>query len=400
LDYLTEGGEAKLDAYINTLETSKQQSEKKGFEALSRKIERFPEDYKSNPQEKLSKEQLEIYTQIQKLEQKVMAWDKTKEKIKKMFWWDDVAKGLAKLNQPKNTPPENGETTNTTPTDSAPPATLSADGRAWFIHPVAMVGYFNIKSIGIVTYHIYYDGNIEKHIPQEILKGYEQKYKYVYHDKDNNEHEICIADWHTTKKKKNGVTVSAPDRSDTNIIEYKENVNQGYTSKRVKYKNGDIAEYGWHSQDKGSIWRLYRALDEKIELVRMPDEVQYVNNKVTVRYIFSNTERRYTGPGALAGFIGALAETGLQLTTTGSCFTEGSCFPSSEHVNGKSIDTLYLKDVDEQKFINAMHKFNFNKQITGKDKKKFDNAIQETKGTLHNSHLHSGFDDSSIKEIK
>jgi hypothetical protein len=29
LDYLTEGGEAKLDAYINTLETSKQQSEKK-----------------------------------------------------------------------------------------------------------------------------------------------------------------------------------------------------------------------------------------------------------------------------------------------------------------------------------------------------------------------------------
>jgi hypothetical protein len=95
----------------------------------------------------LSKEQLEIYTQIQKLEQKVMAWDKTKEKIKKMLWWDDVAKGLAKLNQPKNTPPENGETTNTTttPTDSAPPATLSADGRAWFIHPVAMVGYFNEK---------------------------------------------------------------------------------------------------------------------------------------------------------------------------------------------------------------------------------------------------------------
>ncbi|OCG26591.1 hypothetical protein A9G45_10890 [Gilliamella sp. HK2] len=147
LDYLTEGDEAKLDAYINTLETSKQQSEKKGFEALSRKIERFPEDYKSNPQEKLSKEQLEIYTQIQKLEQKVMAWDKTKEKIKKMLWWDDVAKGLAKLNQPKNTPPENGETANTTttPTDSAPPATLSADGRAWFIHPVAMVGYFNEK---------------------------------------------------------------------------------------------------------------------------------------------------------------------------------------------------------------------------------------------------------------
>ncbi|MWP47225.1 hypothetical protein GQ589_07215, partial [Gilliamella sp. Pas-s27] len=63
------------------------------------------------------------------------------------------------------------------------------------------------------------------------------------------------------------------------------------------YKNGDIAEYGFHSNKKGSIWRLYRALDEEIELVRMPDEVQYVNGKVTVRYMFSNTERRYTGLG-------------------------------------------------------------------------------------------------------
>jgi hypothetical protein len=56
---------------------------------------------------------------------------------------DDVAKGLAKLNQPKDTPPENSETTNTTttPTDSAPPATLNADGRAWFIHPVALFNF-------------------------------------------------------------------------------------------------------------------------------------------------------------------------------------------------------------------------------------------------------------------
>jgi N-acetylmuramoyl-L-alanine amidase len=51
-----------------------------------------------------------------------MAWEKTKEKIKKMLWWDDVAKGLAKLNQPQDTPP----------------ATLSDNGKAWFIHPVAM----------------------------------------------------------------------------------------------------------------------------------------------------------------------------------------------------------------------------------------------------------------------
>ena len=132
----------------------------------------------------------------------------------------------------------------------------------------------------------------------------------------------------------------------------------------------------------------------------MPDEINYNKGNVKVRYSFSNTKRRYTGPGPLAGFIGALAETGLQLTTTGSCFAEGSCFPSSEHVNGKSVDTLYLNDKDEQKFINAMHKFNFNEQITGKDKKKFDNARKEKDGELHNTHLHSEFKLDSIKEIK
>jgi hypothetical protein len=84
---------------------------------------------------------------LKQLEKQVTAWEKTKEKIKKMLWWDDVAKGLAKLNQPQDTPPENGETTNTTttPTDSAPPATLNADGKAWFIHPVAMMDYFKVE---------------------------------------------------------------------------------------------------------------------------------------------------------------------------------------------------------------------------------------------------------------
>ncbi|OCG56623.1 hypothetical protein A9G36_02795 [Gilliamella sp. Choc6-1] len=43
-----------------------------------------------------------------------------------MLWWDDVAKGLSKLNHPKDTPS----------------ATLSANGKAWFIHPVEMITSF------------------------------------------------------------------------------------------------------------------------------------------------------------------------------------------------------------------------------------------------------------------
>ena len=95
--------------------------------------------------------------------------------------------------------------------------------------------------------------------------------------------------------------------------------------------------------EKGLIWRLYTALDKNVEIVRMPDTINYVKDNVIIKYTFSDTKRRYTGPNPLTGFIGALAETGLQLTITGSCFADGSCFPSAEHVNGKSVDTFIYK---------------------------------------------------------
>lgn len=44
----------------------------------------------------------------------------------------------------------------------------------------------NSKSISakdIVTYHVFANGEIERHIPKTIKSGYERKYKYIYHDK-------------------------------------------------------------------------------------------------------------------------------------------------------------------------------------------------------------------------
>ncbi|MCX8728749.1 hypothetical protein J3U63_13245, partial [Gilliamella sp. B2838] len=185
------------------------------------------------------------------------------------------------------------------------------------------------------------------------------------------------------------------------ILEYKENVNEGDTQKRVKYKNGDIAEYGRHPK-KGLIWRKYVALDEEIEIVRMLDEINYVKGNIIIKYQFSNTKRRYTGPAPFAGFIGALAEVGFELTTTGSCFYEASCFPSSEHVNGKSIDTLYkFNVVQDQKIINAMEKFHFTEILVGNpntDKKTFKPYIPHYEKLItlggqdgqdtHNHHMH------------
>lgn len=247
----------------------------------------------------------------------------------------------------------------------------------------------------IVTYHIYWDGRIEKHIPKVIKKEYEKQYRYIYHSSEKKFGVVCTLRYYKIKEKENGIKLLSPPQR-TDIIENLQ-VKDGQTERRVLYQNGDVAEYG--SNNGKMFWRLYRAKKNDIEIIRMPDNLNYTDGIISISYRFTSTQRRYASPNVFAGFIGALATTGLKLQTTGSCFKYGSCFPSSEHVNGKSIDTIYLDDKNEQIFITAMNKFGFNKQVTGKNKKKFKNAIQEKKGTLHNSHLHSGFNELFVKIV-
>ncbi|WP_294288467.1 hypothetical protein [uncultured Chryseobacterium sp.] len=248
----------------------------------------------------------------------------------------------------------------------------------------------------MVMYHIYSNGDIEKHIPKKIKVGYEKKYGYIYHDKKDEEHHICTVDWHLTKEKSNG-TKSATKPTHKKITS-DDLVTDGQTKRRVKYENGDIAEYG--SNDGKTFWVLYKVTGNDIELVKMPDSLDYNSSGVVIKYTFTKTKRRYTDPGHLAVFIGTLAECGFtDVQTTGSCFSEASCFPSVEHVNGKSIDTLYLDDAREQKLIDAFNKFGITKQLRGNKKKAF-NHTSDGK-SLHNSHLHSGIIRSDkIKIIK
>lgn len=243
---------------------------------------------------------------------------------------------------------------------------------------------------GIVTYHIYADGKIERHIPKKIKTEHAKEYKYVYHDKDKKEHEICVVEWHLTQQKASGKNLGKIKPTHNKIISDKM-VYEGQTDRRIKYENGDIAEYG---TNKGkSFWNLYKARSEKVELVRMPDNLNLKN--IGIVYSFSDTQRRFTCPGALAGFIGALAECKLPMVkTTGSCFVDATCFPSVAHVNGKSIDTKYLDKANETKFINAMNKFHFKDQITGNDgTHSYENTLHKFD---HNDHLHSGFRESEI----
>ena len=135
LSYLEEGDSAKCDAYISTLAENERESVKRGLELKRRELQaqginnnKTIEDF--------------CYTE---LKQKVARWDNEKEKIKKMLWWDDVAKGLAKQNQQNKS--EQSKTNNeSNSSDITLPATLNLDGQASFIHPMMLINYFKIKA--------------------------------------------------------------------------------------------------------------------------------------------------------------------------------------------------------------------------------------------------------------
>lgn len=77
-------------------------------------------------------------------------------------------------------------------------------------------GYVNCIPLnapdGIVTYRIYADGIIEKHIPKTITKGFENKYKYIYHGSKNVQNEICTVDWHEIIEKNQEVIAEGPNQ--------------------------------------------------------------------------------------------------------------------------------------------------------------------------------------------
>ena len=127
LGYLEDGDVTKCDAYISTLPENEQESVKRGLLLKRQELEKKG----INNNKKIEDF---CYTE---LKLKVARWDNEKEKIKKMLWWDDVAKGLAKQNK---TNPTNGNSANKSSSSAKvkPPAEFCSKGKAWFINPIIM----------------------------------------------------------------------------------------------------------------------------------------------------------------------------------------------------------------------------------------------------------------------
>jgi hypothetical protein len=252
----------------------------------------------------------------------------------------------------------------------------------------------NINAKDIVTYHIYENGTIEKHIPKNIKEEYKQKYKYIYHDKEKNEHEICIVEWFKADKRNNGQKISSIPKGYINTYNYPSG---GNAQTAYEYSNGDICvsgtKYGYRKYSKGQ---------GKVPLVKMKDSLNYKKNDVKIFYSFQNSQRRYCNPDAYAGFIGALAKLSREdVLCTGMCFADATSYPSVTHPNGDCADTAYYSTLElEQKKVNAFKAFHFEKIYRGSG-----NWYSKLTGTNyssgHEDHLHSGeFNTNIIKTIE
>lgn len=141
----------------------------------------------------------------------------------------------------------------------------------------------------LVTYHIYSDGKIEKHIPKVIKEENKKKYKYIYHNKEGSLHEMGTY----------------------NII----------PTQMVGGKTGAM-----------------------INLINF-DKLTKTYKKGVYQYTFNvDSPRKYVNEKTLASLFGAMLEVNYNdISCNGFSHSDGSSRPSVSHVNGKNGDFKYLR---------------------------------------------------------
>ena len=333
-------------------------------------------------------------------------WQLEKEqRIKLSLWWRKVAQSQ--------------------PTPQTPAlSNLSADGKAWFIHPIALINFFFSLEKDITTFYIYLDGRIKKYIPSFISEENKNKYRYIIIDNYGLKHKVCDLQYFKIKEKyskafnpnkaKNFYT---PGRGDT-----ASNVSDGDTYYRIIYANGEIAEWGRHGnwvnndKDNPNSWRVFGVNNNEVELLKIPDALDKQFDNFSIKYGFKDSKRRYANPGLFAAMLGSIAVYNKSVTSTGSAFQWGSCFPSTDHINGMSIDFKYRSYIaknqyhphtsqqykDDLAFLNAMRLF-FKIILVGNKPHFADfRNLDKVKdgGKLHNDHFHAEFSLAKIEEIK
>ncbi|MGN7819448.1 DUF4280 domain-containing protein [Chitinophaga sp. 22536] len=223
----------------------------------------------------------------------------------------------------------------------------------------------------IVTYHIFADGRLERHVPKEIKEEYKKKYKYVYHDKNSKEHILGLFNFKTID-------------------------------------NNYGANYGGAT----------------VDLIDIRELKDYASGDVKFKLTL-NTVRNFVNDKTLGSLLGALLECGYEdYTFNGFSHADGSSAPSVSHKNGYNGDLRYLRtdkaiarlnlfsdsetegwkalDTDRQtKFNDALYKFGWKSMLsqTYNEDKILNHCSPDPDGH-HNDHLHVQEYSPNYKEVK
>ncbi|MES2238808.1 MAG: hypothetical protein V4497_00975 [Bacteroidota bacterium] len=172
-------------------------------------------------------------------------------------------------------------------------------------------------------------------------------------------------------------------------------------------------------EGKGDLTQKYieDSNEKKASLVRIPDNIfiTNINGNNFISHILKDTNRRFINPDLLSGYIGVLFELlNKKIISSGSCFKDGTGFPSVEHTNGKSIDIPLSESTkvkiknnkenplneDEIKIVKAFTNFHFTDVITDPlCKSQIANIGINVRGLQnHKDHFHfTKFDSKKVK---
>jgi hypothetical protein len=255
--------------------------------------------------------------------------------------------------------------------------------------------------------HIFSDGCVKFTDNKDLALVHDiERIYYVYFTAAPARHDVDNFDIVMINKMGTGTTVPTVPPGHVSTIDYIPFNVDADTS--FIYANGDVVTEGLKSGNPHHRIR-YKNMGKKAFIVRLTE----INHAaLSADFTYSNTRRLYCRPETAAAFIGTLVDVGAFVDTpatgvafdvisTGSCFEDGTSFPSVKHNNGNAIDTLYqnfvagLTDAQrlarDQEIVDGMRRFGA-KQILRGTGAHYSTALTGAAdgGVIHNTHLHSG----------
>ncbi|MDR0332281.1 MAG: hypothetical protein LBI15_02345 [Dysgonamonadaceae bacterium] len=258
---------------------------------------------------------------------------------------------------------------------------------------------------GDSTYNFLAEHNNERRRIGYVGNNQSEQVVYFYYDQYGNETRIAECARTTVMGRHNGVQV---DINNLPAGGQREAAPAGGSAQwNYIYANGNIITTGNHmnGEDDRSFPGQLRAMRYTqtgiyVNLIRMPDVLNInIGNNIVIGYTFSPTQRRFCSPESFAAFVGVLGQYELgDITCTGMCFGDATGYPSVTHVNGNSVDTVYLipfnstnmgRRDDQRSLVRAFRDWNFTQIIAGR-RYNWLHDLAHSNDAAHNGHLHSG----------